>query len=226
MIKSCPVCGSLDISESNVLWSDLIIEWQLTQIEVDYINRQQGLNCKICNNNLRAMALSSAILKSFGIVENLDRFCNISNKIKVLEINLAYQLTPFLKKLPNHVLIEYPKYDMMELDIEDSQFDLVIHSDCLEHLSDPIKALSECYRVLDVDGICIFTVPLVIGRMSRPREGMKKIYHGAPNQYSPDQLVHTEFGADIWSYVIQAGFRSCEIFALEYPSGLSLIARK
>ena len=59
---------------------------------------------------------------------------------------------------------------------------------------------------VEADGRCIFTVPIVVGRMSRTRTGLKNSYHGTPGQGGGDYIVHTEFGADVWRYVVEAGF--------------------
>jgi hypothetical protein len=41
-----------------------------------------------------------------------------------------------------------------------------------------------------------------------------------------DFLVHTEFGADAWTYLALAGFSDIAINSIEYPSALALTARK
>ena len=115
---------------------------------------------------------------------------------------------------------------MMNLDLESEVFDLVVHSDSLEHVPFPERALSECRRVLRVGGLCIFTVPVIVGRMSRSRHGLSSSFHGGPLTRDQDQIVHTEFGADVWKYVLKAGFTSCEITALQYPSAITIIAKK
>jgi SAM-dependent methyltransferase len=226
MIDLCPVCGEKDFKAISVLWPDLINSWQLSEDEVDYINRQQGFHCKQCNNNLRSMSLSAGILKELNFKGTFTQFCDSTNEIKVLEINTAGNLTPFFMKLPSHQLIEYPLFDMQDMAIESESFDLVVHSDTLEHVPNPKRALSECRRVLRLNGKCIFTIPIIVDRLTRSRVGLMPSYHGQSGVLADDQLVCTEFGADVWQTVIKAGFSSCEIFSLEYPSALTIIARK
>ena len=224
---TCPVCGGIEFDTSSVLWVELIDTWQLTKDEVSYINRQQGFHCKQCHNNLRAMGLSAAMLREYRHGGTLMQFCESStNDLRILEINTAGNLTKFLKKLHGHKLVEYPQFDMMNLDIESDSYDLVIHSDTLEHVPMPERGLSECLRVLRRDGKCIFTVPIVIDRFTRNRTGLTPSYHGQPGIFAHDQLVCSEFGADVWKTVVKAGFTSCEIYAFEYPSALAIIARK
>jgi SAM-dependent methyltransferase len=172
------------------------------------------------------MALSSAILREVGFDGLLNDFCESLTEISILEINTAGNLTSFLSNINRHKIVEYPEYDMQDLAIETGSFDLVIHSDTLEHVPNPERALSECFRVLKNDGRCIFTVPIIVDRMTRVCAGLVASYHGQSGVLADDQLVITEFGVDIWKTVLRSGFRSCEIFALEYPSALAIIARK
>lgn len=224
--RPCPVCGGEKFLESSVLWPELINAWQLAESEVTYINRQQGFHCKQCNNNLRAMSLSAGILKEFGFKGTFNQFCESMSDIKILEINTAGSLTSFFRKMPFHRLIEYPQFDMQNLNIESESVDLVVHSDTLEHVPNPERALSECLRVLRSNGKCIFTVPIIVDRLTRSRAGLVPSYHGQSGVPADDQVVCTEFGADVWQTVLKAGFCSCEIFSLEYPSALTIIARK
>jgi SAM-dependent methyltransferase len=114
---------------------------------------------------------------------------------------------------------------MMALDIASGSYDMVIHSDSLEHVADPARGLAECRRVLAPDGRCLFTVPLLVSRLTRSREGLPRVYHGDPGTETDDQLVRTEFGADAWCFALAAGFGACEIVALEYPAAVTLVAR-
>lgn len=222
----CCVCGQNAFKAHDVLWPELINSWQLSAEEVGYINRQQGFHCSACMNNLRAMALAKAILKTYRFDGTLIDFCNKNCSQSVLEINRAGNLTGILQNLTSHRLIEYPEFDLMELDVPSESYDLVIHSDTLEHIPNPERALSECRRILTKDGKCIFTVPIIVDRMTRSRLGLSPSFHGQSDVLASDQLVFTEFGANFWQIVLTAGFSSCEIFSFEYPSALAIIARK
>lgn len=224
----CPVCDGTEFSFAPVLWGELIADWELEAHEVDYINCQQGLVCKSCGNNLRSMAIASAILQRYQYADVLDDFVSsdIAQSLEILEINEAGGLTPYLSKIPKHKLIKYPEFDMTNLALDSEAFDLVIHSDSLEHVSDPLVGLSECLRVLKKRGRCIFTVPIIWGRMSRARIGMKASYHGEPSQSANDYRVVTEFGADVWRYVIEAGFAEVRIHNFDYPAAFVIEAVK
>lgn len=225
-LQICPVCGSKEFQSQSVLWQELIDDWELSSQEVNYINRQQGFGCISCGNNLRSMALAKAITNAYQFFGSLVDFVQteFAKKLRVLEINEAGNLTATLAMLPNYKLVKYPEHDMTDLTIKDASFDLVIHSDTLEHVPDPVKGLLECKRVLASNGRCIFTVPIVVGRVSRSRNGMKDSFHGNPINEGSDFIVHTEFGADVWTYLTHAGFSAINFHILEYPAGIALEA--
>jgi len=170
------------------------------------------------------MALANAIMKSYAFYGTFIDFTksDIMRTLRVLEINEAGGLSPYLATLPYHKLVCYPHYDMTNLDFQSGSFDLIVHSDTLEHVPDPIVGLAECRRVLIPQGRCFFTVPIVVGRLSRSRKGMKNSYHGSPEMRDNDFIVHTEFGADAWCFAAEAGFTRISIYVLEYPAGLAM----
>lgn len=119
------------------------------------------------------MALADAILHIYNFSGSLVQFVesDLAKALVVLEINEAGGLTSALKKLPNHRLVHYPEHDMTSLFFESKLFDLVLHSDTLEHVLNPVAGLSECHRILKNGGHCIYTVPAVVDRFTRSRVG-------------------------------------------------------
>jgi SAM-dependent methyltransferase len=225
--KTCPVCGSNEFTKVKVLWNELISDWKLSADEVKYIDIQQGLSCAICRNNVRSMVLAKGILNRLGSSQTLQKTAqNTQSGLNILEINNAGNLSPYLSGFPGHVLISYPEADMMNLKFSDETWDLIVHSETLEHVTDPVKGLKETHRVLRKGGASIFTVPIVVGRMTRSRNGLKDSYHGDPLKRTSDYRVVTEFGADIWTLVIQVGFESCKIHVMDYPAGIAIEAIK
>lgn len=205
------------------MWPELVSEWKLEPHEQQYIDEQQGLSCVSCGSNLRAITLAFAILTAFRSSGTLLEWADASS-LTLLEINEAYTLTPIFQKIHGHILARYPEVDLHSLPYPDSSFDLIVHSDTLEHVADPVQALSECRRVLKCSGYLAYTVPVIVGRMSRSRLGMPASYHGSPDEKRPDHLVHTEFGADFWTYPMGVGFGHLELVTLCYPSSVALLA--
>jgi len=223
----CPVCGGTAFRQVDVLWPELVGAWQLAPEEAAFVNRQQGWICTGCGSNLRSMALAGAILAAFGAEGLFEAACGRAPLagLRVLEVNPAGTLTPWLQRIAGHRLVGFPEHDLSALSFEAGSFDLVVHSDTLEHVTHAQTALAECRRVLAPDGRCVFTVPVIPTRLTRSRAGLPPSRHGGPGDTRDDYTVHHEFGADVWVPVLRAGFASCTLHALEYPAGLAIEAR-
>ena len=224
-MNRCVVCGHDELHYVEELSAALIREWELSADEAAYVNRQQGLQCVSCGSTLRCMALATALLRHCGGVGTFEAFSAspTAQRLRVLEINEAGGVSPFLAKWPRHVFVKFPEVDMQHLPHPDNAFDLVVHSDTLEHVPDPVRGLAECRRVLADTGACVFTVPIIVGRLTRSRAGLPPSFHGDPAK-GDGYLVHTEFGADAWTWPLVAGFADCRIVSLEYPAAHALIA--
>jgi SAM-dependent methyltransferase len=224
-VEACTCCGSKDLATHKVLWEELVREWRLSAYEAQYIDRQQGLQCRRCGSNLRTMALALAICRCYGHSGTFAEFIEKAKarRLRVLEINEAGGLAQFLSGLPGHTIRRYPEVDMTHLPYPDHSYDLVVHSDTLEHIAHPIAALSECYRVLAPGGYCAFTIPVIVDRMTCSRAGLAPSYHGDPRQRAADFTVQTEYGCDAWKHVVLAGFQECRFISLEFPPALALV---
>lgn len=222
----CGVCGGTRFTRRPILWDQLVRDWQLSSAEAEYVDRQQGETCDGCGANLRSIALANALRASLGTRAFLREAAALAGpEFAVLEINNAGTLTPVLETFGRYSFGAYPDVDLHALPYASGTFDLVVHSDTLEHVEDPILALSECRRVLKLEGALCFTVPIIVGRLSRSREGLPKSYHGTAETDAEDLVVRTEFGADAWTYVMEAGFAAVSIHAVEYPAAIALLAR-
>lgn len=221
----CVVCGSEEVREMSVLWPELIAEWALAPHEVAYVDRQQGTHCASCGANLRSQVLAKAMANALGLAQPLVESISAS-AARILELNEAGTLHPVIAHAPNAVMTGFPDVDMQALPYPDGSFDLVVHSDTLEHVPQPLRALAECHRVLRPGGVLCYTVPVIVERMSRRRDGLMPSYHGAPGDGRDDHLVISEYGADMWTEPLRAGFASVEIFSIDFPAALALSARR
>lgn len=227
-ISVCLCCGSTSILYKPILWDQLIQDWQLSEHETAYINRQQGVYCKRCKVNLRGMAIAYGMMRYGnykGYFKDFVRNRKMRAK-KILEINEAAWLTQYFSNIPSHVRANFPEVDMQKLPYPDNSFDIVVHSDTLEHVPDPLVGLRECHRVLVPGGYCVFTVPMVVDRPTRSRAGFPPSYHGSESKSSEDYIVHTEFGGDAWKLAVEAGFSEVRVYSLEFPAAQSFLCVK
>lgn len=225
----CPVCGGRTFKRQAVLWDELVAAWELSEAQRAYVDDQQGLCCLGCECNLRSMTLAAAISRTFDLNGPLARSCESDERLRrcrTLEINEAGNLTPFLSKLPRYTLAKYPEYDIHDLNISTATLDLVVHSDTLEHVHDSVRALQECRRILAPDGFLAYTVPAILERQTRTREGLADSFHGDKHTRLPEYRVQREYGADFWCEVMAAGFQEVRLHSLLYPASIALVARR
>lgn len=223
LVTACPVCGGTEARRlAPVLWPGLIEEWGLSTEQAAQVDRREGEFCPGCDVRLRSAALAAAMLRHMGTAATLEAWVASRPALRILEVNLAGQLTPWLRRLPGHRLVEHPEVDLQALPFPDGAWDLVLHSDTLEHVPDPRRALSECRRVLVPGGALCFTVPVLDDRLTRSRDGLPASYHGLESD--PAYLVMTEYGADFWVDVLAVGFRSLEMVALSWPAAVAFVA--
>ena len=224
VIEACICCGASRFATRKILWPALVSEWRLSPEEAEYIDRREGLHCVGCGSSLRSMALARAILNFHGHPGPLSAFmAGSGHRVRILEVNEAGSLTQFLSRGSAHRLVRHPEVDIHALPFADNTFDLVVHSETLEHVMRPVVALGECRRVLRPGGACAFTVPIVTGRLTASREGMPPSYHNNSEERDPALMVRTEYGADAWWQVIEAGFGECRIVALDPPGAIALV---
>ena len=207
-----------------VLWPALIAEWGLSASEAEIVERREGLGCTACGVRLRSESLALAVLRAVESSNSFAGWAATRPTLRVLEINGAGELSPWLAELPGRTLVGYPQFDMQTMSFGDESWDLLLHSDTLEHVVDPIQALRECRRVLAPGGAMCFTIPFVPGRLTRRRDGLPPSYHG--QEHDNAYLVITEYGADFWTQLLDAGFERIELVALQWPEAVSIVARK
>ena len=149
----------------------------------------------------------------------------------ILELNAIGRMHAVLARLPRLTYAEYPGEDVTALSYVDASFDLVLTSDTLEHVADPMQGLREIHRVLRPGGRHVFTVP-IDPRLdtSRSRDGGPQEHHGrgggpfALVTRKADMLAHTDFGTDLPEWLDRAGF-ACDVYGSGIDSVFAATAR-
>lgn len=225
--KYCFVCGSWDQEWriTPIISDELANNWQLTKLQREQFDRRESSFCQKCGNSLRSRNLAQTIINQIQLTKSLNLIDWISQAnrrgLKIAEINSCGKLhsylvkssklyysefNPIRNKLPFWKRFTTPQHeDIMSLSYTDNTFDLVIHSEVLEHVSNYHVALHECRRILKPSGICLFTVPIIPKRKTRECVRYDNVnkeiihiktpsYHGSG--FKNDFLVWWEFGGD------------------------------
>lgn len=228
---ACAVCGQRTsfVANSWVLPTDVKAEAALGGFLDAYV-RRESLFCRRCLASLRARRLAEVLLVLYA--ERASCFAQLVGEIafasrSVAEVNGAGALHRYLAALPRLSYSEFRpgaplgavvdgvrNEDVTRLTYADESFDLVVHSDTLEHVPDPDAALREIRRVLRPTGRTVFTVPIdptgaATVRRAELRPG-GAVFHFLPPQYHGrgsgpfgiggrhgDLLAFTDFGLDL-----------------------------
>lgn len=229
----CMVCGN----ESKFLFNSWSIDPSLLKgwNDIDFSRSslyRESMFCSFCNSNFRVRRLAQEIVMKYSPdCKSLLQLISTSEfaKLRILEINEVGSFGSFHSILKNHQNLVTTDYreegpfgsvrngksiqDLENLTFADNEFDLVIHSDVLEHVPRVNRAKQEMFRVLSSKGSCIFTIPVNLNiknsfnRVEYSDYGEKiylekKLYHGrggGPFRLLPvreDYLEITSFGAD------------------------------
>ncbi|MHB8447945.1 MAG: class I SAM-dependent methyltransferase [Rudaea sp.] len=130
--------------------------------------------------------------------------------------------------------------DVQGLTFADASFDLVTHTEVLEHVPDDARAFSELHRILRPGGIMLFTVPQHGGERTVERARLRNgnvehllapAYHRDPLRGGTDILAYRDYGRDILERLRAADFETAEFhdpssLARWYVSRIVIIARK
>jgi SAM-dependent methyltransferase len=207
----CPNCGvSAPYRHVYPIDEALRRTWGLSNTLTDLFNRREGSICSHCGVNLRGQGLAKAILESrygFGAT-SLRAWVRAANadRLAVCELNKCHELHHTLTDLDNLTSAEYGTKNQQNIEkmtYRSNTFDLLLHSETIEHVNDAARAADECRRVIKPDGLVLFTAPVIWGRKTRRRavaDGdaihhlLEPSYHDRP---TVDYLVFHEYGRDL-----------------------------
>jgi SAM-dependent methyltransferase len=201
----CIHCRGREFRFRPVLDDHLASTWALTPKLRALFDQREGHLCANCGMSRRVRMILWSIKKLFPEIGSL----------RVLHLNQINGLSVFLRNSAGLVETFYDSsqslgaerdgfinQDMQHLQFESGHFDLVLHSETLEHLHQWDRALAECHRVLKPGGVQIYSVPLIKKRATRRRslldakgkglDSLPPSYHGLGQDYQ----VVWEFGGD------------------------------
>ncbi len=180
---------------------------------------EQGVRCVRCG--------ASAVHLSLGAV--LRATCPDLRRRDAYELSARGPLVAWLRReVRSLTLSEYlpdvpagtvrggvRSEDVQRLSFADASFDLVTHTEVLEHVPDDRRALAELQRVLRPGGLMLFTVPLHDAGCTRERARrhgdriehlLEPAWHTDPLRGGAGILVYRDYGRDLPARVRAAGF--------------------
>lgn len=189
-------------------------------------NRDYGVRCVRCAASAVHVALGVALCDSVADLSWCD-VCEFSARGPLVEYlrrqagNLAVS-EYFEGAVPGEIRNGVRCEDMQQLSYADASFDVVTHTEVLEHVPDEHRAFAELHRVLRPGGCMLFTVPLHDGahtiERARLRDGVVEylhppIYHTDPLRDGAGILAFRDYGRDILERLRAAGFINVRLHA-------------
>ena len=197
--QSCPFCG----------WSVIV------RLCAD----ETGVRCVRCAASTVHLSLGQVLRRQIGDLRALS-VCELSargplvNYLRRHARSLA--LSEYFAGLsPGDMRDGVRCEDVQRLTYADASFDLITHTEVLEHVPDDARAFAELHRVLRPGGLMLFTVPLCAGTATIERATLRDgatvhlqapTYHGDPLRDGASILVFREYGDDIVARLVAAGF--------------------
>lgn len=245
----CPACGSvLEIAPREVISHELAAQWNLSPEELVAVNRREGDVCMKCGVSRRLWSLASVIMGALDDRFGVRLACMADMRAvlgqhdqsaRIWECNNLSMLHRYFEGIPQVHYTEFangnasvPSVNLLDIPFEDASLDMIIMTDVLEHVPDVSRALSELYRVLRINGVLVFTVPMLLSRATRQRAlsdgkgGVEHLlppsYHGDPREKRDDLLVYYEFGGDFVN-TLQQYFGVCRQDDAELADGIGSV---
>jgi SAM-dependent methyltransferase len=203
--NGCINCKSRVFTKRKIISDELALSWGLSHRERRWFDEREGQFCQACHMSERVRMLLWSLKKVQPEFTTLH----------ILHLNQTNDLTQAISRAERLVETTYvpglefgaevnglSNQDMTRLTFGSDRFDLVIHSETLEHLHDYALALREANRVLRPGGYQIYSVPLLHDRQTRRRIGRDAAGDDVPllplstHGLSGEYPVVWEFGGD------------------------------
>lgn len=139
---------------------------------------RESFFCKFCLTSDRKRSLYKHLLKyiSEKTKIHIEDLCKFEGQLSILIIGDLGKHGYLQRIVSEHLMctttyfnpeeaIGTRKNHMINANIEDlsfldTEFDVIIHTDVLEHCSNPTLAVESCLQTLKNDGVIIFTIPI------------------------------------------------------------------
>jgi len=191
-----------------------------------------GLRCARCSAGSVQLSIGWAIRDNVPDIRACDA-CELSSRGPVARWLAASARSVatseyFADAAPGSLQNGIRCEDVQRLTYADASFDLVTHTEVLEHVPDDARALRELLRVLRPGGRMVFTVPMhdgahTVERARLSADGvvehlLEPVHHTDPLR--PEGiLAFRDYGLDIVDRLRVAGFDDARILPLSGRSG-------
>lgn len=209
---------------------------------------REGYRCQYCGSSLRYRGQAEMIVDLFGsdgdhslvdIASSVD-----FRKKKLYEPGVSGPFRSIFRDMEHYTTSFYwddvalgdsrggvQCQNLESLTFDDNTFDLVITSDIMEHVRKPWQAFQEIFRVLALDGIHVFSIPVQTPMPSQCFErvdtsGGKDTFLVEPHFHGDGaggrSLVYIDYGRDIFERLAAIGY----IVSMQSPRDESPEARR
>ena len=180
---------------------------------------ETAVRCLRCSASAVHLAIGHALHEEVPDIGACD-VCELSTRGALADFLRAkaatVALSEYIEGIPGGSLREGVRCeDVQALSYADASFDLVTHTEVLEHVADDARALAELLRVLRPGGRLLFSVPLRHGEATLERARLhagvvehllEPSWHGDPFREGARVLAFRDYGDDIGERLDAAGF--------------------
>ena len=137
----------------------------------------------------------------------------------MIEINPGQKLVAFSSDASQICASFVSELDMQGMSFADSSIDVIIHSDTLEHVPDSKAALKECHARFEAGRPFVLYCADCCRPLDPDAARIATELSREPGVNRDDCIVQTEYGADFWCEIFDAGFREVTLTSLIFQLG-------